>query len=168
MRPESLVRRIQSTAHKPSGTDRACLSAADPRNSVDESTYVTGKQQLSERNQAETGLYSLPAIATAGTSIPGANLVTLPAHTKHPISASRSSHSPDPVQHRLRHSTIQPTSPGRPPSQVSGSHLPAWGLHGYRRERSPIHTSTDANSVCACSRQTPLRQVTLSNPGGEL
>jgi len=60
MRPESLVRRIQSTTHKPSGTDRACLSAADPRNSVEESTYVTGKQQLSERNQAETGLSPCP------------------------------------------------------------------------------------------------------------
>jgi len=92
---------------------------------------------------------SQPAIATTSTSI------TLHEPREHPrphqtshdrqsiVAFTRSDHD------RLKRSTVQPASPWQPPSQVSGSHLPARGTPQIQeRPTNDSHINRCQQGVC--------------------
>jgi len=105
----------------------------------------------SQRETNRSRYISQPA--TAGTSIPCANLASHPR----PYQASYERKSitvfarPDPD--RLKQSTMRPTSPGQPPSQVSGNHLPRSGTP-WVQGRTIIDSQIKRCRKSACLPQT--------------
>jgi len=139
----------------PPNIDRTCLSANDLRSSSDESTRTTGIQQFLESNQPKPAY--LPAHDRNRRHINSSRephqppCPYRPSHERQPIIAfTRPDHC------RSRHSTVQPTLPGQPPSQVSGSYLPGSGTPWAQEERSSIDSSRDADKAHACSEHLPL------------
>jgi len=124
-------------------------------------------QQFLESNQPEP-VYPLPTTAIAGASILRANLTSHPVRTVHLMSANQPSHSPNPTEVDSGTLPCSPLCQGSHPHRFRATTSPGGRLYGYRKERSSVHRSRDADRVHAYSKHLPLRQVTLSNPGGEL
>jgi hypothetical protein len=68
----------------------------------------------------------------------------------------------------LKHLPCNPLRQSSHPHRFQVTTSPTWGLHGYREERSSTYRSRGTERAHACCKHIPLRQVTLSNPGGEL
>jgi len=102
-------------------------------------------------------------------SIPCANLAHHPAHAIHPMSTNWPPPSLDPTKIGPSILYMQPTSPGRPPSQVSGNHHPRWGtpraqertitnpqIKRCRQSAYLLHTYTTATGYPEQSRRRAI------------